>query len=94
MTPEAQARSRIDARLEQTGWVIQDMKQLDLGAGPGVAVRDYFDAFLIGLTATPNKRSYGFFKQNVLAEYIYEQSVTDGVNVDYDVYPRRHSTVS
>lgn len=49
-------------------------------------VLDYFDAFLIGLTATPDKRTYGFFNQNVVAEYSYEQSVLDGVNVGYDVY--------
>ena len=49
-------------------------------------VLDYFDAFLIGLTATPDKRTYGFFNQNVVAEYDYEQSVLDGVNVTYDVF--------
>ncbi len=49
-------------------------------------VLDYFDAFLVGLTATPDKRTYGFFNQNIVAEYTYEQSVTDGVNVGYDVY--------
>jgi type I restriction enzyme R subunit len=49
-------------------------------------VLDYFDAFLIGLTATPDKRTYGFFNGNVVAEYSYEQSVVDGVNVGYDVY--------
>lgn len=49
-------------------------------------VLDYFDAFLIGLTATPDNRTYGFFNGNVVAEYSYEQSVVDGVNVMYDVY--------
>lgn len=49
-------------------------------------VLDYFDAFLIGLTATPDKRTYGFFNENVVAEYSYEDSVLDGVNVGYDVY--------
>ena len=49
-------------------------------------VLDYFDAFLIGLTATPDKRTYGFFNENIVAEYSYEQSVVDGVNVGYDVY--------
>jgi type I restriction enzyme R subunit len=49
-------------------------------------VLDYFDAFLIGLTATPDNRTYGFFNGNVVAEYNYEQSVVDGVNVGYDVY--------
>ena len=49
-------------------------------------VLDYFDAFLIGLTATPDKRTYGFFNENVVSEYPYEESVVDGVNVPYDVY--------
>ncbi|WP_396215791.1 type I restriction-modification enzyme R subunit C-terminal domain-containing protein [Gemmatimonas sp.] len=49
-------------------------------------VLDYFDASLIGLTATPDKRTFGFFNENVVAEYSYEQSVADGVNVGYDVY--------
>ncbi|WIH05886.1 DEAD/DEAH box helicase family protein [Xanthomonas translucens pv. graminis] len=47
---------------------------------------DYYDAFLIGLTATPDKRTFGFFNENIVAEYSYEQSVVDGVNVGYDVY--------
>ncbi len=49
-------------------------------------VLEYFDAFLIGLTATPDKRTFGFFNENVVSQYTYEQSVTDGVNVPYDVY--------
>ena len=49
-------------------------------------VLDYYDAFLIGLTATPDKRTYGFFNENIVAEYSYEKSVADGVNVGYDIY--------
>jgi len=49
-------------------------------------VLDYFDAFTIGLTATPDKRTFGFFDENIVAEYSYENSVLDGVNVGYDVY--------
>lgn len=49
-------------------------------------VLDYFDAFLIGLTATPDRRTFGFFNENIVAAYTYEQSVADGVNVGYDVY--------
>ena len=47
---------------------------------------DYFDASLVGLTATPDKRTFGFFNENIVAEYTYEQSVADGVNVGYDVF--------
>jgi type I restriction enzyme R subunit len=49
-------------------------------------VLDYFDAFTIGLTATPNKQALGFFNQNLVMEYTHEQAVADSVNVDFDVY--------
>ncbi len=49
-------------------------------------VLEYYDAFLVGLTATPDSRTYGFFNGNVVSEYTYEESVADGVNVPYDVY--------
>lgn len=49
-------------------------------------VLDYFDAYQIGLTATPDRRTLGFFNENIVAEYTYEQSVADGVNVGYNVY--------
>ncbi|MEW6079738.1 MAG: DEAD/DEAH box helicase family protein [Thermodesulfobacteriota bacterium] len=49
-------------------------------------VLEYFDAFLVGLTATPDKRTFGFFNANVVSEYSYEDSVVDGVNVPYDVF--------
>jgi type I restriction enzyme R subunit len=49
-------------------------------------VLEYFDAYLIGLTATPNKQTFGFFNQNLVMEYNHAQAVADGVNVNYDVY--------
>ncbi|MBF0471055.1 MAG: DEAD/DEAH box helicase family protein, partial [Gammaproteobacteria bacterium] len=49
-------------------------------------VLDYFDAYLIGLTATPDNRTYGFFKQNVVSEYTHEKAVADGVNVGNEIY--------
>lgn len=49
-------------------------------------VLDYFDAFVIGLTATPSKHTLGFFNKNLVAEYPYERSVADGVNVGFEVY--------
>jgi type I restriction enzyme R subunit len=49
-------------------------------------VVEYWDAFLVGLTATPSKQTYGFFHGNVVAEYGHEAAVADGVNVDFDVY--------
>ena len=49
-------------------------------------VLEYFDAYLIGLTATPDNRTYGFFKTNVVSEYDHEQAVADGVNVGNEIY--------
>ncbi len=49
-------------------------------------VLEYFDAYLIGLTATPSKQTFGFFKQNLVMEYGHRQAVLDGVNVDYLIY--------
>ena len=49
-------------------------------------VLDYFDSFLVGLTATPDKRTFAFFNENVVSEYSHEKAVADGVNVGYDVF--------
>ena len=49
-------------------------------------VLEYFDAFIIGLTATPDKRTFAFFKENVVSEYSREQAIIDGVNVGEDVF--------
>ena len=49
-------------------------------------VLEYFDGFLVGLTATPSKQTLGFFNQNLVMEYNHERAVADGVNVGYEVY--------
>ena len=49
-------------------------------------VLDYFDSFLIGLTATPDNRTYGFFRKNVVSHYDHESAVADGVNVGNEVF--------
>jgi type I restriction enzyme R subunit len=49
-------------------------------------VLEYFDGFLIGLTATPAPQTIAYFHQNRVAEYNHERAVADGVNVGYDVY--------
>jgi type I restriction enzyme R subunit len=49
-------------------------------------VLEYFDAFLIGLTATPDNRTFGFFDQNIVSDYGFEKAVTDGVLVGYDTF--------
>jgi type I restriction enzyme R subunit len=49
-------------------------------------VLEYFDAFVVGLTATPSKHTLGYFNQNLVAEYPYERSVAEGVNVGYEIF--------
>src|SRR5207237_7511094 len=49
-------------------------------------VLEYFDSYLIGLTATPAPQTIAYFHQNRVAEYNHERAVADGVNVGYDVY--------
>jgi type I restriction enzyme R subunit len=49
-------------------------------------VLEYFDAFLVGLTATPAPQTIAYFHQNRVAEYNHERAVADSVNVGYDVY--------
>ena len=49
-------------------------------------VLEYFDAFIVGLTATPSLHTMGFFGSNLVAQYPYERSVADGVNVPYEIY--------
>jgi type I restriction enzyme, R subunit len=52
-------------------------------------VLEYFDAKVIGLTATPSKPTIGFFNNNLVTEYSHAEAVTDGVNVGYDVFSIR-----
>ena len=49
-------------------------------------VLEYFDAYLIGMTATPAKHTFGFFNQNLVMEYGHDEAVADGVNVDFEIY--------
>ncbi|WP_231751048.1 DEAD/DEAH box helicase family protein [Mycobacterium sp. NAZ190054] len=49
-------------------------------------VLEYFDAHVVGLSATPGKQTFAFFRQNLVSDYTYPESVADGVNVDFDVY--------
>ena len=47
---------------------------------------EYFDAFILGLTATPYSQTLNFFNQNLVYEYRHEQAIDDDVNVGYYVY--------
>ena len=49
-------------------------------------VLEYFDAFIVGLTATPDKRTFAYFNENVVSEYSREQAIIDGVNVGEDIF--------
>ncbi len=49
-------------------------------------VLDYFDAFIVGLTATPSKQTLGFFKQNQVMDFNHQRAIAEGVNVGYEVY--------
>lgn len=49
-------------------------------------VLDYFDAIIIGLTATPTAQTIGYFNGNVVQNYSHEKAVADGINVGYEVY--------
>lgn len=49
-------------------------------------VLSYFDSFIIGLTATPDKRTFAFFDENIVSEYPREQAIVDGVNVGEDIF--------
>jgi type I restriction enzyme R subunit len=49
-------------------------------------VLEYFDATLIGLTATPSKQTFGFFNKNLVMEYSHDKAVAEGVNVGSDIY--------
>jgi type I restriction enzyme R subunit len=56
------------------------------------AVLEYFDAHLVGLTATPVAQTFGFFHENLVSQYTYRQAVADGVNVDFEIM-RIHTQV-
>lgn len=50
------------------------------------SVLEYFDAPIVGLTATPVAQTFGYFNGNLVSEYTYQEAVADGVNVDFSVY--------
>ena len=49
-------------------------------------VIEYFDAHLVGLSATPEKRAIGFFNKNIVSQYSHEEAVAGGVNVGGDTW--------
>ena len=53
-------------------------------------VLEYFDAFIIGLTATPSKQTLGYFSANLVSQYPLERSIIDGINVDCEIFRIQH----
>lgn len=49
-------------------------------------VLEYFDAFIVGLTATPDGRTIAFFRQNLVSEYTRHDAIIDGVNVPEEIF--------
>ncbi|MEM1118122.1 MAG: type I restriction-modification enzyme R subunit C-terminal domain-containing protein [Bacteroidota bacterium] len=49
-------------------------------------VLEYFDARVVGLTATPSATTVGFFHKNLVSEYGHARAVADDVNVPFDVW--------
>ena len=66
MTPEQKAREAIDQRLIQSGWILQDMRQLNPMAAPGVAVREFPTSTV---NSTPIVRQYGILLTNGVLFY-------------------------
>ncbi|SEE57271.1 DEAD/DEAH box helicase family protein [Streptomyces sp. Ag109_O5-10] len=64
--------------------IVDEAHRSIYGAWKGVL--EYFDAHVLGLTATPGKQTFAFFRQNLVSQYTYTESVADAVNVDFDIY--------
>lgn len=50
------------------------------------ALFDYFDAPVLGLTATPTDRALEVFQGNLVSSYTFEEAVADGRAVDVTIY--------
>jgi len=86
-TPEAPVEVVYNAQMPPEAFdlvIVDEAHRSIYGVWRGVL--EYFDAHVVGLTATPVKQTFGFFQQNLVSEYTYAQSVADNVNVDFDVY--------
>ena len=86
-TPEAPVEVQYSSDLPPEAFdlvIVDECHRSIYGLWRGVV--EYFDAHIIGLTATPTKQTFGFFEQNLVSEYSFPQSVADKVNVDFEVY--------
>ena len=86
-TPDAPVEVQYSAELPPEAFdlvIVDECHRSIYGLWRGVI--EYFDAHVIGLTATPTKQTLGFFQQNLVSEYTFPQSVADKVNVDFEVF--------
>ena len=86
-TPEAPVEVQYSSDLPPEAFdlvIVDECHRSIYGLWRGVI--EYFEAHIIGLTATPTKQTFGFFEQNLVSEYSFPQSVADRVNVDFEVY--------
>nr|MBA3844383.1 DEAD/DEAH box helicase family protein [Actinomycetota bacterium] len=86
-TPDAPVTVAYNAQMPPESFdlvIVDEAHRSIYGVWRGVL--EYFDAHIVGLTATPVKQTFGFFQQNLVSEYTYAESVADNVNVDFDVY--------
>jgi type I restriction enzyme R subunit len=86
-TPDAPVEVQYCAELPPEAFdlvIVDECHRSIYGLWRGVI--EYFDAHVVGLTATPTKQTLGFFQQNLVSEYTFPQSVADKVNVDFEVY--------
>lgn|GEM_PF-1176359 len=64
--------------------IVDDAHRTVYGVWRGVL--EYFDTHVVGLTATPGKQKFTLFRQNLVSSDTYTESVSDGVNADFDIY--------
>lgn len=86
-TPDSPVEVQYSAELPPEAFdlvIVDECHRSIYGLWRGVI--EYFDAHIVGLTATPTKQTLGFFQQNLVSEYTFPQSVADKVNVDFEVY--------
>ena len=83
--PEAEVEYNADIPIDYFDFIITDECHRSI-YNKWRQVLEYFDAFIVGLTATPSAETIGFFEQNLVMEYSHQRAVADGVNVGYDTY--------
>lgn len=93
MTPENRARKVIDKKLLQSGWIIQDLRKLNLTAALGVVVREF--------PTSTGEVDYALFLDTYYTRVL---SVKENDNIfakeiylclrraDYDSFKNRHLT--